>query len=72
MTRNEASGLSMAVDLVFTMDNFIARIYDDFESELCKNCRFYSQDYCVNKKSISYGYQTYDEYGCNRFKRIQK
>ena len=55
-------GLSVA-----DVGGLIDKIFDDIEKQTCENCKWYEHDCCMNKESISYGYQTYDDYGCNRW-----
>jgi len=63
----------------------IDKIYNDFESRICKHCKFYQKHevfaigdwrfVCTNEQT-SHKYSAFepinDEYGCNHFERINK
>ena len=43
-------------------NEIIDKIYDDFESRICKNCKHYESDWCCDNAFVV------DEiFGCNRF-----
>jgi len=64
------------------VDVFIDKIYDNFESKICKNCKYYNSAYkvCENKRNIQpfeidteyVNMFTDDDFGCNRFERKEK
>jgi len=81
MTKEEAlfnlgnvSGHSAFEDFHLTAD-LITKIYDDFESRTCDNCKWLSDlGFWVNFKSIGYGKDIFEDsiksdIGCNKFER---
>ena len=73
MTREEA--LYMLNDGLYDNEEVINKIYDDFESRTCENCKYYefisSVDsyFCTNKESSAKFVSS--DFGCNRFERIE-
>jgi len=57
----------------------VDKIYDDFESRTCENCKFYGAEHerishpnyrtCINTDSFTYMQEPHYEDGCNKFKR---
>ncbi len=87
MTREEAKEIiyyssfekgkyGLTKDNIFKLIN---RIYDDFESRVCKNCKYYNPAHkvCENRKNIQpfeidnkyVNIFTDGNFGCNRFER---
>jgi len=54
------------------VDVFIDRIYDDFESRVCKNCLYYFKETCVCDESPLVTEIVDENYGCNKFERRKK
>ena len=55
--------------------DLIDRIYDDFESRICKNCKYYNNGNCpiLQGASVKYVLDWLDEtFGCNKFERKEK
>ncbi|NPA45141.1 MAG: hypothetical protein GXO49_06395 [Chlorobi bacterium] len=56
----------------------IDKIYEDFESGICENCRFYSNTYKTcnnikNTKMLGFTLTEIDfDFGCNRFEKKEK
>ena len=86
MTREETksfySELCSEFDAVkSTVYSVVDKIYDDFESRTCKNCKHF-QVYddskmlgeCINKESIAFTSceAIYGDDGCNKFERKDK
>jgi len=55
--------------------DLITKIYDDFESRTCDNCKWLTDlGFCVNLKSIGNGKDRFEDsiksdIGCNKFER---
>ena len=85
MTREEAKALkwftvkTLDKEAVRLFESAIDKIYDDFESRICKNCRFYDNQFnlCLNDKIGTYVsvldtkilLKVDADFGCNRFER---
>ena len=84
MTREEAKEylgetLKDFYDIDYDCDFIVDKIYDDFESRTCENCRNWSQEHitiglCLMEVSemdipdLS-KYSTSNNFGCNKFER---
>ena len=74
MTRQETKSM-----LHEDWEHIIDKIFDDFESRVCKNCK-YNNKMCTYQESIKvyckvtrgedYGCD-FDDFGCNRFERTE-
>jgi hypothetical protein len=78
MTREEAQCLSF-----FTEDDVtesLDRIYDDFKSRTCENCKYIRVLWIGDALECSYGIRQYEtdyfivekDFGCNKFERKTK
>ena len=50
------------------IDSFIQEIYEDFDSRICKNCKWYQNEVCVNDESLLCCEFTDEFFGCKLFK----
>ena len=66
--RNKMSYAYLAIKLSPTdskqLDNFIDRIYNDFESRTCKNCSWYLCEVCTNDESPLCTEFVSEDYSC--------
>ncbi len=74
--QKEAKELSIGVDLIFTIDSFIDKIYSDINSQTCENCKWYifdayfksdNKDCAANLMAQSVVSFPPKDFGCNRF-----
>ena len=74
MTREKARD---AIILAITADIKLAlidKIYDDFESRVCENCKYFTYcddgfHYCDNQLNVGFNGLITEDFGCNRFER---
>ena len=79
MTREEAIShirLILSYDGSFDeydAENLVNKIFDDFESRVCKNCKFFVMDnygkYCEKFNGEDNPCDIREDFGCNRFER---
>jgi len=65
MTRTEALKSNL------TIGQIIDQIYDDLESQICKNCEYYLHEVCCNDSSPLCADFVSETYGCNVFTRLE-
>jgi len=53
------------------ISELVHRIYDDFKSETCNNCKFYQKEVCCNSDSLLCTEFTSAEFGCIEFVRTK-
>ena len=65
----EAFNVGTKVELSINVELIINSIFDDFESRLCKNCKWHQEDICVNGDSPLCAEFVDETYGCVLFGR---
>jgi len=76
MTRDEAikmfreNACKLPLETIPTSE-LVHRIYDDFKSETCNNCKFYQKEVCCNSDSLLCTEFTSAEFGCIEFVRTK-
>lgn len=72
MTREEALKTETIWNVsIFELESHINKIYDDFESRVCGNCKYYEQydSVCCNGESPLCVEVVETSFGCNKFER---
>ena len=58
--------------LIDDVTNLINQIYDDFDSRICKNCKYwkkYVNTSLCNEGTLDFIIETNEDFGCNKFER---
>ena len=78
MTKNKAKELAIGIDLVFTANDFIDKLYDSLENQKCENCKWYKnaevfdigdyRDVCTHSTIDKFVSCPPKDFSCNQWK----